>query len=68
MKVFQLSLQYDLNQFVVRISIAEIQIVSKYFPVGNLALQKLDDDCYFLTLDFESFGVVWRFSDGLVQS
>ena len=68
MEVLELSLKNDLNQLVVRIGVTEVKIVSEYFSVWDVSLQKFNHNGDFLALNLESFSVIRRFSDGLVQS
>lgn len=46
----------------------ENELVGEYLSVWHFTHQQLNHDGYLLALQSETFGAVWRFSDGLVQS
>jgi hypothetical protein len=58
MEVSQLSLQNNLNEFVVRIGVTEVEMIREYLSIWNLSLQEFNYYGHFLALDLESFGII----------
>ena len=67
-EILQLAFKHDLNQLVVRVCVLKVKIISENLSVRNFALQQFNDNSSLLALDFESFCVVGRFTDGLVET